>query len=163
RDRVGVAQPSAPDVRFALTGRDLLIASLTAGQLGVIVPVLAVAGQIAQQVFQQEGGRRAVDALPRSVVAWVLIVAALLLAAWLLSVAGALVSFGGFTVTRDGNRLRISRGVLQRREATIPVERVRAVRVVEGLFRQPFGLAALHVEVTGYADEAAAARTLYPL
>ena len=45
----------------------------------------------------------------------------------------------------------------------MPVSRVRAVRVVEGIFRRPFGLAALTVEVTGYADEASAARTLFPL
>ncbi len=163
RDRVGVAAPSAPDASRMLTGRALLVAALTAGQLGVILPVLAVAGQIAQQVFEQEGGERAVDALPRSVLAWAAIVAALLLAAWVLSVAGALVAFAGFTVARDADRLRIRRGMLQRREATIPVERVRAIRMVEGLLRQPFGLAALHIEVTGYADEAAAARTLYPL
>ena len=51
----------------------------------------------------------------------------------------------------------------ERREATVPVPRVRAVRVVEGIFRRPFGLAALTVEVTGYAEEASAARTLFPL
>ena len=37
------------------------------------------------------------------------------------------------------------------------------MRVVEGIFRRPFGLAALTVEITGYADEASAARTLFPL
>ena len=83
--------------------------------------------------------------------------------AWLLSTAGAVVAFGGFTLVRDGDRLRIRRGLVQRSEATVPVSRVRAVRVVEGVFRRPFGLAALTVEVTGYADEASAARTLFPL
>ena len=77
--------------------------------------------------------------------------------------SGALVAFGGFTLVRDGERLRIRRGLVQRSEATVPVSRVRAVRVVEGVFRRPFGLATLTVEVTGYADEAAAARTLFPL
>ena len=72
-------------------------------------------------------------------------------------------AFGGFTVIRDGDRLRIRRGLVQRSEATVPVSRIRAVRVVEGVLRRPFGLAALTVEVTGYADEAAAARTLFPL
>ena len=89
--------------------------------------------------------------------------AALLVAAWLLSTLGAIVTFGGFTVTRDGDRLRIRRGLVSRNEATVPVGRVRAVRVVEGLLRRPFGLASLTVEVTGYAEEASAARTLFPL
>ena len=38
-----------------------------------------------------------------------------------------------------------------------------AVRVVEGLLRQPFGLAQVRVESAGYAAEAATAQTLFPL
>ena len=72
-------------------------------------------------------------------------------------------AFAGFTVTRDGDRLRIRRGLLQRSETAVPVRRIHGVRVVEGLLRRPFGLAALRVEVAGYAAEAAAARTLFPL
>ena len=53
--------------------------------------------------------------------------------------------------------------MLSRREATIPVDRVRAVRVVEGVLRRPFGLCTLQMEVTGYAEEASVARTLFPL
>ena len=64
---------------------------------------------------------------------------------------------------REEDRIRIRRGLISRNEATVPVGRVRAVRVVEGLLRRPFGLCALTVEVTGYADEASAARTLFPL
>jgi putative membrane protein len=45
----------------------------------------------------------------------------------------------------------------------VPVERVRAVEVVEGVLRLPFGLAALRMEVIGHAKEAAAAQTLFPL
>jgi putative membrane protein len=146
-----------------LAGRDLAIGALTAGQLGIVVPVLAGAGQVLQQLFDERQGEEAVRALPHSTMVIVLAAIGIVLLAWLLSTLGAVVAFGGFTVTRDGDRLRIRRGVVQRSEATVPVRRVRAVRVVEGIFRRPFGLAALTVEVTGYADEASAARTLFPL
>jgi putative membrane protein len=43
------------------------------------------------------------------------------------------------------------------------VRRVQAVRVVEGLLREPFGLATLRVEVAGYATDASSAQTLFPL
>ena len=69
----------------------------------------------------------------------------------------------GSRSSREEDRIRIRRGLISRNEATVPVGRVRAVRVVEGLLRRPFGLCALTVEVTGYADEASAARTLFPL
>ena len=144
--------------------RDGLITALTAGQLGVILPSLAVAFQLFTNIFQDEQGVEEASRLaPDTLGGWELAIGALVLAAWAISVAGSLVAFAGFTVTRDGERLRIRRGLLQRTEVALPVRRVHAVRVVEGVLRRPFGLAALRVEVAGYAEEAAAARTLFPL
>jgi putative membrane protein len=164
RERVGAPAPVVDEAaRLRLRFGSLLVAALTAGQLGIIVPVLAFGFQIAQQAFQEDRGRSAARALPDTMGEWLLVAGVLLGAAWALSVIGGAVAFAGFTVARDGDRLRIRRGLLSRREATIPVSRVRAVRVVEGVLRRPFGLATLQMEVTGYAEEAAAARTLFPL
>jgi putative membrane protein len=143
-----------------LTRGRLLVAALTAGQLGVILPALAGFFQLLQSTFDEDD---AVRLIPRTATAALVAAGGLLLAAWLLSVLGSVVAFAGFTVTRRGDRLRIRRGLLARREATVPVERVRAVEVVEGLLRLPFGLAALRMEVIGHAKEAAAAQTLFPL
>jgi len=163
RPQAAVAETAEAGPQRRISGRELAFAALTAGQLAVILPVLAAAGQAASQVLEDERGEEAVRLIPHSVAAVLIGAAALLLAAWLLSTLGAIVTFGGFTVTRDGDRLRIRRGLVSRNEATVPVGRVRAVRVVEGLLRRPFGLASLTVEVTGYAEEASAARTLFPL
>jgi putative membrane protein len=164
RERVGAPAPTVdPGPRLRLGPGSLLLGALTAGQMGIIVPVVAAGFQVAQQAFEEGEGRSAVHALPDTLGGWLLVASVLLGAAWALSAAGAAVAFAGFTVARDGDRLRIRRGLVSRREATIPVDRVRAVRVVEGALRRPFGLAALHMEVTGYAEEAAVARTLFPL
>ena len=119
----------------------------------MILPVLAAGTQLFSSMVSSE--RDVEDAsrlLPDTAVGWELALAALLVVAWGLSVAGSLVAFAGFTVTRDGDRLRIRRGLLQRSDAR-PVRRIHGVRVVEGLLRRPFGLAALRVEVAGYAEE----------
>jgi putative membrane protein len=171
REAVRVRRPEAADVAPAgalperrLSRRDGLVAALTAGQLGVILPVLAGAVQLLSNAFNSEGDvEGATRFVPDTAAGWELAVAGLLVAAWALSVAGSLVAFAGFTVTRDGERLRIRRGLLQRSETAVPVRRIHGVRVVEGLLRRPFGLAALRVEVAGYAAEASAARTLFPL
>ena len=47
--------------------------------------------------------------------------------------------------------------------ATVAVARVRAVLVVEGALRRPFRLATLRMEVIGHARSRAAAQALYPL
>ncbi len=156
------APGSLPERR--LSRRDGLVAALTAGQLGVILPALAAGFQLLSNVFQNERGvEDATRLAPHTAGGWELVLGALLLAAWALSVGGSLVAFAGFTVTRDGDRLRIRRGLLQRSETAVAVRRVHGIRVVEGLLRRPFGLAALRVEVAGYAAEASAARTLFPL
>ncbi len=157
-----------PDAVRRLGTRELLVAALTSGQLAVIAPVLAGATQVIDDLGGDDPTALAeriglsTDAEPTAatLVAAGLAVLAL---AWLLSIAGAIVAFAGFTATRDGERLLIRRGVLARREASLPLARVQAVTVVEGLLRQPFGLAALRVEVAGYATEAGAAQTLFPL
>ena len=158
------AAPAALAERRLRAG-DLLLAAITAGQLGVIVPVLAAAGQLVGETFGDDVGRarEGLRLVPDGPGEWALAAAALLLLAWLVSIAGAVMSFAGFTVAREEHRLRLRRGLFARREATVPVARVQAVQVVEGVLRQPFGLAALRVEVAGYAAEEAAARTLYPL
>ena len=66
-----VDAPAGPTQRVAR--RDLLIAAVTAGQLGIILPVLAGAGQIVQQLFEERRGEDAVRALPHSALAIVLI------------------------------------------------------------------------------------------
>jgi putative membrane protein len=153
-----VAEAGGPERR--LTRGALLVAALTAGQLGVILPALAGVFQLLQSSLD-EGD--AVRLIPDTTGALVIAAAALLVLAWVLSVLGSVVAFAGFTVTREGDRLRIRRGLLARREATVPVARVRAVEVVEGVLRLPFRLAAVRMEVIGHAKEAAAAQTLFPL
>ena len=158
------AAEAPPVIERRFGRRDLIVAALTAGQLGVVLPVLAASTQLFGNVISSE--RDIEDAsrlLPDTPGGWELALGVLLLAAWALSAIGAIVSFAGFTVARDGDRLRIRRGLLQRSDAVVPVRRIHAVRVVEGVLRRPFGLATLRLEVAGYAEEQAAARTLYPL
>ena len=119
---------------------------------------LAALGQVVAQVGEKEQ-EDAFRFLPHSVTVAVLVVVGLL--------AGRLAALDprvGDRVRRLHDRARggahpaIRRGLIARNEATVPVGRVRAVRVVEGLLRRPFGLCALTVEVTGYAERGRARR-----
>jgi putative membrane protein len=149
----------------------LLAAALTSGRLGVLLPVVAFVPQVLDELFFPSSGNgdRETDPgallglAPDSAAEWLTVGAVLLGAAWALSALGVLVAFAGFEAERASDRLLIRRGLLQRRLATVPISRVQAVRVVEGVLRQPFRLASVRVEVAGYAEEDAAAQTLFPL
>jgi putative membrane protein len=153
---------AAPDATLRLGLGELVVAALTAPQLGVLVPIAGAIGAAGQEVLGNVT-RQTFDGLPDTAGQWVLILVAVLALAWALSIAGALVTFSGFEVVRTGDRLRIRSGMLSRRAATLPLSRVQGVRIVEGVLREPFGLASLRVETAGYAGQGAVTQTLFPL
>jgi putative membrane protein len=165
RAAAGLAEPTATDLpEWRLSPRGLLLVGLTAPQIGMLLPLVGGAFAIGNDLLGQQGTRETlVDRLPTETGGIVLLILAALAVAWLLSFLGSLVAFAGFSVTRDGDHLRIHRGFLQRRATSVPLRRVHAVSVAEGPFRRPFGLCSVRLETAGYGSEPAAARTLFPL
>ncbi|HEX2729862.1 MAG TPA: PH domain-containing protein, partial [Rubrobacteraceae bacterium] len=160
----GEAAEDGPAVIRALSTRDLLVAGATSGQIGVALSVVAVASQVFDDVFSNSFAERIITSLaPRSVTAALLLVLVVGLFAWLLAIAGTVLSYANFTLSRDGEFLYIRRGLLEKREATIPLARIQALKVVEGVLRQPFGLAMVRVESAGYGKDAGVSTTLFPL
>ena len=161
----GLPDPVARDLpEWRLGPGALLVTAVTAPQLGVIVPLVGAFAAAGDDVLFGGGeGEQLIDKLIDDTGLLVLVVIAVAGAALLLSFAGAIVAFAGFSLVRDGERLRIRRGLLARRAASVPLSRVHAVDVVEGVLRRPFGLASVRMETAGYRSEAAAAQTLLPL
>ena len=152
-----------PPPAWRLGPRRLVLAAVTAPQVGVLLPALGAAVAAAQDVLDTRAGRGLLDRAPDTPGQVLLVVAVLAAAALAVSVAGAIVAFAGFEVVADGERLSIRRGLLQRRAASVPVERVHAVSVVESPARQPLGLVTVRLETAGYREGSAATRTLLPL
>jgi putative membrane protein len=144
-----------------LRPRALLATALTAPQLGVLLPVVGGVFGLLQNglVGESETWARGIDTWHEIV----MVAVGLLVAAWLLSFLGAVVAFSGFEVQRAAGRLRIRRGLLQRRAVSVPVARIDGVQIVESLLRRPFGLVTLRLEVTSLGGRETAARTLFPL
>lgn len=176
RDRAGVSpdeEEPQPTVIRKLTTRELLAAGATSGQIGATAAIIAFASQFFDDAIERFFSERFVNDFvqaiaPSAVVVVALVVLVLGLFAWLLSIAGTVLSYAGFTLSRspDGKYLNIRRGLIKRYEATVPISRVQAIRLSEGLFRQPFGLAMLHVESAGYgskAEDSGVSTTLFPL
>ena len=121
RRALGHAAEAAPtpDARLRLAPGTLLVAALTAPQLGVLLPVAGGIAAAGQDVMGNVS-RQTFDGLPDTVGQWLLVGAGVIVFAWLLSIAGAVVTFAGFEVVRDGDRLRTRSGLFARRAATLP-------------------------------------------
>jgi putative membrane protein len=156
----------APAVLRRLSVRDLLLAGLTSGQIGIAASAVFGAWQMVDRLLPKDLAARISEALlPQTVYAALLLVLAIAFFAWVLAILGTVLTHAGFSLSRseDGKYLRIKRGLLKRYEATVPLARIQAIKVVEGVLRQPFGLATLRVESAGFGAEEGVSTTLFPL
>ncbi|UOK58231.1 PH domain-containing protein [Bacillus sp. OVS6] len=71
--------------------------------------------------------------------------------AWILSIIGVCLKFANFTVMKKEQDLVISRGLFEKHQLTIPLERIQAMKISENLIRQPFGYATVHIVSAGEA------------
>ncbi|HST61420.1 MAG TPA: PH domain-containing protein [Longimicrobium sp.] len=147
-----VERPAAPPLARLSTG-DVLRAGATANEAGVIAAALAGLLQFADDLplpfFEQVG-----DAvMGRAAESWLAfgigLVILFLVLGWLISIAGAVVRYHGFTLAVEGGEMRKRYGLLTVHEASVPLERVQAIRVEESLPRRLLGLASLSIETAG--------------
>jgi putative membrane protein len=166
--RVGpkVSEEPAPTVLRRLSGGDLLVAGLTSGQIGIAASVVFGASEVVDRLLPGDLGERLSEILlPRTLSAALFLVLAITLFAWTLAILGTIIAHGGFTLSRsaDGEYLYIQRGLLKRYESAVPLTRIQAIRVVEGVLRQPLGYATLRVESAGFANKEGVSTALFPL
>ncbi|ADJ15377.1 PH domain-containing protein [Halalkalicoccus jeotgali] len=79
------------------------------------------------------------------------VVVLVVIASALLSGAGAVLGTYGFRLTRSGEELRYERGLIQRFDGSIPLDKVQSLVVRENLLKRLLGYASLAVETAGYA------------
>ncbi|CAN5751119.1 PH domain-containing protein [soil metagenome] len=159
-------EPAHSTVVHQMSGRDVLLAGLTAGRIAPALAIAAAAWRLGSDILPESLRQRVPidpDRLtPASVVALIAAAAAM---AWGLSIAGAALSLWNFTVQRAPDSLILNRGLLDRKQNTIPVSRIQAISVVEGVLRQPFGFASVMIESAAKPhgdDESGGARHLFP-
>src|SRR5699024_2557968 len=57
----------------------------------------------------------------------------------LLGIAGTMIKYGHFTITKREDELFITRVLLEKKQLTIPLRRIQAVGIEESIIRQPLG------------------------
>ncbi len=66
------------------------------------------------------------------------------------------VGYHNFTVTKHGNEIRISFGLLEKHTNAFSYDRIKAVKISQGLLQRMLGFASIHLEVIGYTYETGA-------
>jgi putative membrane protein len=161
RTSVAAAPAHGRQVIAVLTTAEMLIATVTNSSISLIlVAALVVWFRFSEYVPIRASEFMNEIVAPQGAVAVLITLVVVAITAGV--VLGAL-RLNRFTLIRDGDVLRNSRGLLGKQTATIPIDRVQAVRIVEGFGRMLLGYCSLQVEVAGIGRANANQRMLFPL
>jgi putative membrane protein len=155
---VGVAAPAAERVLLRLRLAEVMLAGITGSRAAAALVVLGPLTQAAdwfpgldEWLFRRFDPQAVAPTTPAAFLA----VAVLAVAAWLgLAAASSIVTDYGFTLARVGDDLVVRRGLLERREAHLPLVRLQVVRIEESLLRRALGLASIRIQSAGRAGGA---------
>jgi putative membrane protein len=145
--------PAAERVLLRLRIGEVMLAGITGSRAAAALVVLGPLSQAADWfpglddwLFQRFDPQAVAPTTPAAFLA----VAVLAVAVWLgLAAASSIVTDYGFTLARVGDELVVRRGLLERREAVLPLSRLQVVRIEESLLRRALGLASIRIQSAG--------------
>jgi putative membrane protein len=82
------------------------------------------------------------------------LVVVVLLFSWVASAVVAVLNYYGFRLTRTDDELQYERGLLQRYDGSIPLDKVQTLTVTDNPLKRYFGYATLQIETAGYSGGA---------
>jgi putative membrane protein len=150
------AAPAAPErTLLRLSVGEVMLAGITGTRAAAVLAVLGPLSQatdwfpsLSDWLLRRFNPESVAPTTPGAVVA----VAVLAAVVWLgLAAASSVVTDFGFTLARVGGDLVVRRGLLERREAVLPIARLQVVRVEESLLRRVLGLASVRIQSAGRA------------
>ncbi len=169
REMDAPAGEQVEELLFSMTYKQLLWMSITSGgAVAVFVGAAALLGQFSQSITAMDFNLlESVQSFAGTALFMVvaLLVLFLVFLAYAAATVGVILKYANFTLHRRGGELIIRRGLLERRQLTIPSEKIQSIRVVENIIRQPFGLVTVYLETASgsEAEEGNAKVMLFPL
>ncbi|PFJ05353.1 hypothetical protein COD67_10325 [Bacillus cereus] len=133
---------------YKLTWKEILLASVTSGQFGLLFSLIFfVYHQVDEYIPRWIKNKVASYVMDHDIYGWIYMVAILLVVSWIISTIGYALKHGNFTVNRKNDEVRISQGLLERKELVLKLHRIQGITIKESILRQPFGYCAVQVEV----------------
>ncbi|WP_243526343.1 PH domain-containing protein [Bacillus pseudomycoides] len=149
---------------YQLTTKEILLASITSGQFGLLFSGLFFLytqfDNVLPKWLIEEIEAYVKD---NSVYNLLYMGAILIVISWVISTIGYALKHANFTVQRNGNEIRISQGLLEKKEVVLKLHRIQALTMKEGILRQPFGYSSIEVEVIQSIDTKNMNVILHPL
>ncbi|CAH0347195.1 PH domain-containing protein [Bacillus sp. CECT 9360] len=151
---------------FQQSFKELFIMAATSGGVGVVFSgAIAFFGQF-DEIIPYSRLFNGFEQVVKGSISFIAILVFFgLMFAYVIATARIVLKYAFFTVKKHEDKVIISRGLLERRQLTIPLEKIQAIRIAENLIRQPLGYASVYVEYAGGSilDKESSNVMLFPL
>ncbi|WP_174615744.1 PH domain-containing protein [Virgibacillus ihumii] len=128
----------------------LFLAGTTSGSIGVILAIVAAGSSELEQFIPDDFYDSTFEwIIGLGIIIMVVLGIIGLFLLWMLGIAGTMIKYGNFTITKMEDELFITRGLLEKKQLTIPMKRIQAVGIQESLIRQPLGYVTVFAEIAG--------------
>ncbi|MFT8320206.1 MAG: PH domain-containing protein [Bacillus sp. (in: firmicutes)] len=135
---------------YKISNKELLLLATTSGGVGVVFSaIIAAVSQFDDIIPYKKIFQEFQHFVANSVAIVAVLVFVIFFILWIVSLLMTMLKYANFTVAKLGNDLVITRGLLEKRQITIPIQRIQAVRITENMMRQPLHLATVHLESAG--------------
>lgn len=135
---------------FKMTLKDLLVAASTSSGIGVIISAVAAFVSQFDELIPYEKIIDRFELLTNaSITLYAILVFIAFIIAWILSIIGVLLKYAYFTVVKGDGEIKISRGIFEKRQITIPTKRIQAIQIVQNPLRQMLGYSTIYIESAG--------------
>lgn len=166
--RAEEAERELEGIEYKLSARSLLLLASTSNGIGVMLGgMLAITSQLDDLLSEinvwDKIGTYAEHLAAGKISLIILAVLLLIMLAWLLSLMGTILRYGNFQLRREGDSIHVHRGLLEKQQISIPIKRIQAIKVVEGLLRQPLGMVSVQVVSISNTDAKSQANIIFPL
>ncbi|MBM7588026.1 putative membrane protein [Bacillus pakistanensis] len=138
------------EVIYQMSFKDLILMAVTSGGIGVVIGGAMLFLSQFNEIIPYELVFKELEEFVRSGVLIVSVVVLLgLLLAYGLAIFGTILVNANFTVKKIDTDIIITRGLLEKKQTTIPLNRIQGIRILENLIRQPLGYATVQIESAG--------------
>ena len=135
---------------YKIKNSKLLLLASTSNSVGVVLAgIAALFSQLVEFIPFEKISSQFSFLLQYGFVLVTFIVVLAIFIAWIISVAMTYLSYYNFTLKYDDDQLEITRGLIEKKKITIPVQKIQAIKIVENPIRQLFGYATVTIENAG--------------
>ncbi|WP_185819614.1 PH domain-containing protein [Salibacterium salarium] len=137
-------------ITYKVSWKAIILAGVTSGKVGLVFSAAAaVFSQIDQLLpkgFYEESFGTLLS-MGTYLLTGIFVMLALI--AWLVSILITIKQYGNFEIRKSENEIIISRGILEKRELTLQLDRVTSVRYISNPIRQWLGYWSIYVDSAG--------------